>query len=63
MTWVKNSLEKLDSELRVKVKKCIIIGCPLLEVNFDQKVHAVLKKVSAITNAGYKSVRYIKVFL
>ena len=34
-----------------------------LEVNLAQNIHLVLKKMSAITNVRYKSVRYIEVFL
>ena len=50
ITWVENSLEKLDNELHVKVKKCVklkacicflisqpIIGCPLLRGKFCPK--------------------------
>ena len=61
ITWLNSSLEKLDNELRVKVKKCVeqkhesvcflfsetIIGCPLIRGKF---FHAMLGR----------SVRYSK---
>ena len=67
---MKNSLEKLNNKLRVKkkekcqIKTCMcflfsqpIIGCPLLKGKFCSK------KVYALTNVCYKSVRYIEAFL
>ena len=55
-TWLKNSLEKLDNELLIKVKKCVKEkhacvfyfpnqSCPLLRGKFCPNVDAVLKKI------------------
>ena len=49
---MKNSLEKLDNELHVKVN----VSIKNMHVFLND--HAVLRKVSAIINVNYKSLLY-----